>query len=61
MYYRVYAKFQGQKKFEALDLSTGAQVKNLIYATMITESEIPKVEKIIEDNKEVEFQIRKIK
>ena len=61
MYYRVYAKFQGQKKFEALDLSTGAQVKNLIYATMITESEIPKVEKIIEDNKEVQFQIRKIK
>jgi hypothetical protein len=61
MYYRIYAKFQGQKKFEALDLSTGAQVKNLIYATMITESEIPKVEKIIEDNKEVEFQIRKIK
>ena len=61
MYYRVYAKFQGQKKFEALDLSTGAQVKNLIYATMITESEIPKVEKIIEDNKEIEFQIRKIK
>jgi hypothetical protein len=61
MYYRVYAKFQGQKKFEALDLSTGAQVKNLIYATMISDSEIPKVEKIIEDNKEVEFQIRKIK
>ena len=61
MYYRIYAKFQGQKKFEALDLSTGAQVKNLIYATMITESEIPKVQKIIEDNKEVEFQIRKIK
>ena len=61
MYYRIYAKFQVQKKFEALDLSTGAQVKNLIYATMITESEIPKVEKIIEDNKEVEFQIRKIK
>jgi hypothetical protein len=61
MYYRIYAKFQGQKKFEALDLSTGAQVKNLIYATMITESEIPKVEKIIEDNKEVQFQIRKIK
>ena len=61
MYYRIYAKFQGQKKFEALDLSTGAQVKNLIYASMVTESEIPKVEKIIEDNKEVEFQIRKIK
>jgi hypothetical protein len=61
MYYRVYAKFQGQKKFEALDLSTGAQVKNLIYATMITESEIPKLSSIFEQNKEVEFQIRKIK
>ena len=61
MYYRIYAKFQGQKKFKALDLSTGAQVKNLIYATMITKSEIPKVQKIIKDNKEVEFEIRKIK
>jgi hypothetical protein len=61
MYYRVYAKFQGQKKFEALDLSTGAQVKNLIYATMITESEIPKLSSIFEQNKDVEFQIRKIK
>jgi hypothetical protein len=61
MYYRIYAKFQGQKKFEALDLSTGAQVKNLIYATMITESEIPKLSSIFEQNKNVEFQIRKIK
>jgi hypothetical protein len=61
MYYRIYAKFQGQKKFEALDLSTGAQVKNLIYATMITESEIPKLSSIFEQNKDVEFQIRKIK
>ena len=61
MYYRVYAKFQGQKKFEALDLSTGAQVKNLIYATMITESEIPKLSSIFEQNKDVQFQIRKIK
>jgi hypothetical protein len=61
MYYRIYAKFQGQKKFEALDLSTGAQVKNLIYATMITESEIPKLSSIFEQNKDVQFQIRKIK
>ena len=61
MYYRIYAKFQGQKKFEALDLSTGVQVKNLIYATMITESEIPKLSSIFEQNKDVEFQIRKIK
>jgi hypothetical protein len=28
---------------------------------MITESQIPKVQKIIEDNKEVQFEIRKIK
>jgi hypothetical protein len=60
-HYRIYAKFEGQKKFEALDLSTGGQVKNLIYATLITESEIPKVQRIIEDNPNVEFQIRKIK
>jgi hypothetical protein len=61
MHYRIYAKFQGQKKFEALDLSTGAQVKNLIYATIVTKSEIPRLCSIFEENKDVEFQIRKIK
>jgi hypothetical protein len=61
MYYRIYAKFKGQTKFEALDLSTGGQVKNLIRATLVTEDNIGKVQKIIEDNKEVQFEIRKVK
>ena len=61
MYYRIYAKFKGQTKFEALDLSTGAQVKNLIRATLVDENNIGKVQKIIEDNKEVQFEIRKVK
>jgi len=61
MYYRIYAKFKGQTKFEALDLSTGAQVKNLIRATLVDENNISKVQKIIDDNKEVKFEIRKVK
>ena len=36
-YYRLYAKFEGQKRFKPLDLSTGEQVTNLIHATMIPE------------------------
>lgn len=61
MYYRIYAKFEGQTKFEALDLSTGAQVKNLIRATLVDENNIGKVQKIIDDNKDVKFEIRKVK
>lgn len=60
MYYRIYAKFKGQNKFQALDLSTGQQVINLIYATLVDENNIIKVQKIIDDNKEVQFQIRKV-
>ena len=60
-FYRLYAKFEGQKRFEALDLSTGGQVKNLIYATMIPAENLPKVEAIIKDNPETEFKIVAIK
>jgi len=58
--YRIYAKFKGQKTFKALDLSKGNQVNNLIYATIIREEELEKVKKIIEDNSDVEFEIRKV-
>ena len=47
MHYRIYAKFEGQKKFEALDLSTGGQVKNLIYASLITESKFQRFRKLL--------------
>ena len=59
MYYRIYAKFAGQTKFQPLDLSTGQQVINLIHASLITPEELPKVQQIIEENKEVKFEIRK--
>ena len=59
MYYRIYAKFAGQTKFQPLDLSTGQQVINLIYATLIPAENLGKVQDIINDNKEVKFEIRK--
>jgi hypothetical protein len=59
MYYRIYAKFAGQTKFQALDLSTGQQVINLIHATLIPAENLGKVQQIIEDNKDVKFEIRK--
>ena len=60
-YYRLYAKFEGQNKFKALDLSKGSQVENLIYATMIPEGNLGKIDQIIKDNTETEFKIVKIK
>ena len=60
-YYRLYAKFEGQNKFKALDLSKGSQVENLIYATMIPAENLGKIDQIIKDNTETEFKIVKIK
>jgi hypothetical protein len=60
-YYRLYAKFEGQNKFKALDLSKGLQVENLIYATMIPSENLGKIDQIIKDNTETEFKIVKIK
>lgn len=60
-YYRLYAKFEGQNKFKALDLSNGSQVKNLIYSTMIPAENLGKIEQIIKDNKETQFKIVQIK
>jgi hypothetical protein len=60
-YYRLYAKFEGQNKFKALDLSNGSQVENLIYSTMIPGENLGKIDQIIKDNTETEFKIVKIK
>jgi hypothetical protein len=60
-YYRLYAKFSFQNKFKALDLTNSTQVENLIYATMIPSENLGKIQKIIEDNKDVKFKIVKIK
>lgn len=60
-YYRLYAKFSFQNKFKALDLTNSTQVENLFYATMIPSENLGKIQKIIEDNKDVKFKIVKIK
>lgn len=60
-YYRLYAKFSFQNKFKALDLDKGTQVENLIYATIIPSENLGKVQKIIDDNSEIQFKLVKIK
>jgi hypothetical protein len=61
MEYRIYAKFDGQKTFKALDLSTGAQVNNLIRATVIRDFELEKVKDLVRLNANVcQMQIRDI-
>ena len=63
--YRVYAKFEGQQRFKPMDLSTGQQVTNLIYATIVSESRLWDLKEYLEDVKkdqpELEFKIEKIK
>lgn len=60
-FYRLYAKFPFQNKYQALDLDEGTQVLNLIYATMIPEINLPKIKDIIKQNPDVKFKIVKIK
>ena len=60
-YYRLYAKFEGQKQFKPLDLSSGTQVINLIHSTMIPEFNLGILKQIIKDNSETQFKIVKIK
>lgn len=60
-YYRLYAKFEGQKQFKPLDMAKGTQVTNLIYATMIPEFNLGILKQIIKDNSETQFKIVKIK
>lgn len=61
-YYRLYAKFEGQKQFKPVDLSTGNQVTNLIHATMIPEDKIENLKDALAENEpEIEFKIVKIK
>jgi hypothetical protein len=61
-YYRLYAKFEGQKQFKPIDLSSGNQVTNLIHATMIPEEKIETLlDSLAENEPEIEFKITKIK
>lgn len=50
----VYAKFDGSKGFRAFDVNEGRQVGNLIYATLVenTEDNRTKLQKLADLNKE---------
>jgi hypothetical protein len=61
MYYRLYAKFDGQSRFKPVDIQAGVQVTNLIYATIIRDFELEKVKDLVRLNSHVcQMQIRDI-
>lgn len=53
-WYIVYAKFDGSKGFRAFDVNEGRQVGNLIYATLMenTEEKRQKLQELADLNKE---------
>ena len=42
-YFRLYAKFNGEKNFKPIDCSTGKPVINLIYATLVPKENLGKL------------------
>lgn len=60
-FYRLYAKFPEQTRFKPLDLATGQQVTNLIYATMIPEWKVKWLDDMYLANPEISFKLIKIK
>ena len=60
--YLVYGSYKGGK-FKAMDINNGVQVGNLIYATMLYPEFLDKLkvelEKIMKDNPDWAFEIRK--
>ena len=58
MYYRVYAKFNGQKQFKPLDLSQGTQVTNLMYATLVPAENLGKLKEAIQGQDNAKIEIR---
>lgn len=58
--YRIYCQAAGQASFHALDLSTGEQVRNLIYASLVPAKDIvPLIAKLSAWNPDWKFQARK--
>lgn len=53
-WYIVYAKFDGCKSFRAFDVKNGRQVGNLVYASLVenTESTREKLQKLADLNKD---------
>lgn len=42
MIFYIYGKFKNQKKFRAMDINEGIQVRNLIHATRLTKDQAEK-------------------
>lgn len=59
--YRIYARAAGQSTYKAMDLAEGTQVDKLIYATLIKETELPRVMSLLEQNEEWDFQAREVR
>lgn len=60
--YRIYVKFPDMATFKALDVSKGAPVENLIYATIINNEQLGKAQdylkQVKQDQPDVFLQIR---
>lgn len=59
--WRLYCKFQNQNQFKPVDWSRGEQCTNLIYASVFTDEDRSKLEKIdIPANPDIQFEFRAI-
>ena len=59
-HYRIYAKFDKQKKFKAIDVNQGWQVNNLIYASLLNEAELQRFIEFAKDHKIYKLQAREV-
>jgi hypothetical protein len=56
---RIYGKCQGQRAFKAMDLKSGVQTNNLIFASLLTEDEAKRfMEREAHLNPEWQFEVR---
>lgn len=60
--YRLYVKFEGQKKFSPVNWREGRQVVNLIYASLFTENEIElvKEEMSLPENSSIQYRFKRV-
>jgi len=58
--YRIYCKFMGQTRFEALDINSGYQVKNLIRATVLNSEELAKFIDFSKNDESYQLQARNV-
>ena len=62
--YRLYVKFQDQKRFAPVDWNNGVQVVNLIYASMFTPQEVERVKRVYlahSDNSHMKWEFRQVR